>query len=215
MPLRAIDMKTRIIKNATILNVDCMEYMKQLPDKYFDLAIVDPPYGLGEKITNGGTWAAKLTKEDSAWDTAPTKDFFNELRRVSKEQIIWGGNYFELPPTRCFLIWDKVAHMDTLADCELAWTSMDKNAKIFKHVRNTAEQRIHVCQKPIKLYEWLLTNYAKPGQKIFDSHMGSGSSAIAANNLGFEFVGCELDEDYFDAACKRIEQHAQQERLFA
>lgn len=197
-----------------LLNVDCMEYMATLPDKAFDLAIVDPPYGLGEKITNGGTWAAKLTKEDSAWDTAPTKEFFCELRRVSKEQIIWGGNYFELPPTRCFLIWDKVAHMDTLADCELAWTSLDKNAKIFKHVRNTTEQRIHVCQKPIKLYEWILTNYAKPGQRVLDTHLGSGSSAIAAHYFGVDFVGCELDKDYFDAAKKRFEQQTAQLAMF-
>lgn len=197
-----------------LLNIDCMEYMAILQDKAFDLAIVDPPYGLGEKITNGGTWAAKLTKEDSGWDTVPTKEFFNELRRVSKEQIIWGGNYFELPPTRCFLIWDKVAHMNTLADCELAWTSMDRNAKIFKHVRNTTEQRIHVCQKPIKLYEWLLTNYAKPGQRILDTHLGSGSSAIAAHYFGVDFVGCELDTDYYNAAKKRFEQATAQLAMF-
>ncbi len=197
-----------------LLNIDCMEYMATQPDKAFDLAIVDPPYGLGEKITNGGTWAAKLTKKDSAWDTAPTKEFFCELRRVSKEQIIWGGNYFELPPTRCFLIWDKVAHMDTLADCELAWTSMDRNAKIFKHVRNTTEQRIHVCQKPVKLYQWLLTNYAKPGQKVLDTHLGSGSSAIAAHYYGVDFVGCELDKDYFEAAKKRFEQQTAQLAMF-
>jgi len=197
-----------------LLNIDCMEYMATLSDKAFDLAIVDPPYGLGEKITNGGTWAAKLTKKDSAWDTAPTKEFFNELQRVSRNQIIWGGNYFELPPARCFLIWDKVAHMDTLADCEFAWTSFDKNAKIFKHVRNTSEQRIHVCQKPIKLYEWLLTNYAKPGQRILDTHLGSGSSAIAAHYFGVDFVGCELDRDYYELAKKRFEQQTSQMAMF-
>lgn len=197
-----------------LLNIDCMEYMAKLPDKTFDLAIVDPPYGLGDKITNGGTWAAKLTKKDSAWDTAPTREFFYELRRVSKEQIIWGGNYFDLPPTRCFLIWDKVAHMDTLADCELAWTSMDKNAKIFKHVRNTTEQRIHVCQKPVKLYEWILINYAKPGQRILDTHLGSGSSAIAAHYFGVDFVGCELDKDYYNAAVDRFDRETAQASMF-
>jgi len=197
-----------------LFNIDCMTYMAGLPDKAFDLAIVDPPYGLGEKITNGGTWAEKLTKADSAWDTAPTKKFFDELRRVSKEQIIWGGNYFDLPPTRCFLIWDKVQHMDTLADCELAWTSLDKNAKIFKHPRNTTEKRIHVCQKPVKLYEWLLTNYAKPGQRVLDTHLGSGSSAIAAHYFGVDFAGCELDKDYFEAAKKRFEQHTAQLAMF-
>ena len=111
-------------------------------------------------------------------------------------------------------MWDKVAHMETMADCEYAWASFDKNAKIFKHVRNTSETRIHMCPKPVKLYEWLLTNYAKPGQRILDTHLGSGSSAIAAHNLGFDFVGMELDADYYDAACKRFEQHKAQGSLF-
>ena len=202
------------IGKATLYNVDCMEYMATLPDKAFELAIVDPPFGLGDKLTTGGTWAAKYTTGDADWDKAPHDDYFKELFRVSEHQIIWGGNYFVLPPTRCFLIWDKVAHMETMADCEQAWTSFDKNAKIFKHVRNTSEVRIHMCQKPIKLYEWLLTNYAKPGDRILDTHLGSGSSAIACNNLGFEIVGCELDKDYFEASCKRIEQATVQQRMF-
>lgn len=196
-----------------LLHIDCMEYMAGLPDGAFDLAIVDPPYGLGKKITSGGTWAAKLTQKDSDWDTPPTIAFFYELRRVSKNQIIWGGNYFDLPPTRCFLIWDKIAHMETLGDCEFAWTSFDRNAKIFRHVRNTADKRIHVCQKPVKLYEWLLRNYSKPGQRILDTHLGSGSSAIAAHYFGVDFVGCELDADYYNAAKKRFEQATAQSAI--
>ena len=187
-----------------------MGYMATLPDKAFDLAIVDPPYGLGDKLTTGGTWANKYKKGDAGWDVAPNSDYFSELFRVSKNQIIWGANYFSLPATRCFLIWDKVALMDTMADCEFAWTSFDKNAKIFRHVRNTSETRIHICQKPVKLYKWLLHNYAKMGDKILDTHLGSGSSAIAAHGMGFDFVGCELDKGYYDAACKRFKEQTMQ-----
>lgn len=134
--------------------MDCIVGMKHYPDKYFDLAVVDPPYGLSDKLTNGGTWASKYKKGDADWDIKPTMEYFVELFRVSKNQIIWGANYFNgLPECRCFLIWDKVAQLDTLADCEFAWTSFDKNAKIFRHVRNTSEQRIHITQKPVKLYE--------------------------------------------------------------
>jgi len=223
-----------------LLHIDCMEYMATLPDKAFDLAIVDPPYGLGDKLTIGGTWANKYKKGDAGWDVAPNSDYFSELFRVSKNQIIWGANYFSLPATRCFLIWDKVALMDTMADCEFAWTSFDKNAKIFRHVRNTSETRIHICQKPVKLYKWILENYATckkcknagfywteithpthdnsrkvdcdcgGSKKILDTHLGSGSSAIAAHKMGFDFVGCELDKDYYDAACKRFKEQTMQ-----
>lgn len=186
--------------------IDCVEFMRGLPDKAFDLAIVDPPYGIGDnKLTQGGTWASKYKKGDASWDQAPSKEYFLELFRVSKNQIVWGGNYFELPSTRCFLIWDKVAKMDTMADCEYAWTSFDKNAKIFCHVRNTSEQRIHICQKPVALYRWLLRNYAKPNDTIFDSHMGSQSSRIACHMEGFNFTGCELDPEYFEQGNARYE----------
>ena len=197
-----------------VYNMDCIEGMKQYPDKYFDLAVVDPPYGLGDKkLTQGGTWASKYKAGDAAWDIAPNKEYFDELFRVSKEQIVWGGNYFELPGTRCFIIWDKVAHMETMADCEFAWTSLDRNAKIFKHVRNTAEQRIHICQKPIKLYDWIFSNYTKEGDKILDTHLGSGSSRIAANKAGLNFVGFEIDKEYFDAQNKRYNDFIKQIRL--
>jgi len=197
-----------------VFNMDCMEGMAKYPDKYFELAIVDPPYGLGEKLVNGGKWANKWKNKGSKWDKIPNDNYFKELFRISINQIIWGGNYFSLPSTRCFLIWDKVAHMNTLADCEFAWTSFDKNAKIFKCVRNTNEERIHITQKPIKLYKWLLTNYAKQGDKILDTHLGSGSSRIAAYDLGFDFTGFELDKDYYDAQEKRFNDFKAQLKLF-
>lgn len=211
------------IGNATILNVDCMEFMRTLPDKAFDLAIVDPPYGIGAgsvSFKNGTSKTVKNYYKTNDWDLQrPDINYFKELMRVSVNSIIWGGNYFSdyLPPFRCFISWDKTIHGNSYADCELAWTSFNKVARYYREniAQINSEGRIHPTQKSIKLYEWLLSNYAKPGQKIFDSHMGSGSSAIAANNMGLEFVGCELDADYYNAACKRIAQHPQQERLFA
>lgn len=199
-----------------VYNIDCLEYIKSLPDKYFDLCIADPDFGLNEKISKGGTWAAKYKGFDGVLGGKPTKELFDEMMRVSKNQIIWGGNYFTdmLYPTRCFLIWDKKARLRTLADCEMAWTSFDKNAKIFTHVRNTSEKRIHICQKPIALYEWLLDNYAKEGDKIFDPFLGSGSSRIAAYKKGFDFYGCELNKTYFDDGEKRFKEAVRQLELF-
>jgi len=209
-------MKPTIIKNCTLYNMDCMEYMKSLPDNAFDLAIVDPPYGIDVTSMNmGGRKTIKPDKTKS-WDNAiPNQDYFDELNRVSKNQIIWGGNYFPLPPTRCWLMWDKGESMygRDFAEAEMAWTNFDKVVRLYKQNPNQLD-RIHPTQKPIKLYEWLLTNYAKQGDKILDTHLGSGSHAIACNNLGFELVGCELDGDYFKASCERIAKEAQQERLF-
>tara|TARA_R100001463_G_scaffold22949_1_gene55024 strand:- start:1259 stop:1867 length:609 start_codon:yes stop_codon:yes gene_type:complete len=197
-------------------NIDCMDYLKTLENNSFDLAIVDIPYGLGNKLTNGGTWASKYKKHDASWDILPSKQYFIELFRVSNNQIIFGGNYAHkyLPSNRHFIIWDKLSHMPTMADCEYAWSSFDTNAKIFKHPRNTNVKRIHITQKPVKLYEWLLMNYAKEGDKILDTHLGSGSIAIACHNLGFDLVGCELDKEYYDAACKRLKQHQAQLTIF-
>lgn len=208
--------KEKIGNNIVLINGDCMEAMKEYEDNYFDLAVVDPDFGLDSKISQGGTLAAKYKGFDGKLGGKPTKQYFDELFRVSKNQIVWGGNYFIdlLYPTRCFLIWDKKARMRTLADCEMAWTSFDKNAKIFTHVRNTGEKRIHICQKPIALYEWIYTNYAKAGDKILDTHLGSGSSAIAAHKLGFEFVGVELNETYFEETLKRVKNHTSQKELF-
>lgn len=209
-------MNPTTIGNATLYNMDCMEYMRGLPDWAFDLAIVDPPYGLPKTSTNGaGKLAHRVLNQDKMeWDIAPDEKYFSELMRVSVNQIIWGGNYFSLPPTRGIICWDKDQHMPTFSKWELAWTSFFKTAEIWKG-RSLDVNRIHPSQKPVALYEWLLANYAKPGQRILDTHLGSGSHAIACNNLGFELVGCELDEDYFKAACERIANAARQERMFA
>mgnify|MGYP006277646631 CR=1 FL=1 len=200
-------------------NEDCLEAMKKMKDKQYDLAICDPPYGLGdEKLTQGGTWASKYKKGDAAWDIKPTTEYWQQLFRVSKNQIVWGANYFmnELMPSRAFIIWDKIAHLPTMADCEFAWCSIDSNAKICKVLRATQsdESRIHICQKPIKLYEWLLMNYAKQGDKILDTHGGSMSIAIACHKCGFDLDIYEIDKDYFEAGKKRFETFISQQRMF-
>lgn len=188
------------------LNIDCMDYMETIPDKYFDLAIVDPPYGININKSGRLGHYGGLGK---TWDNSvPDDKYFDELFRVSKNQIIWGGNYFDLPPTRCFLIWDKQQPQNvSFASCEFAWTSFNLSAKTFyKRPQNADIYRIHPTQKPISLYQWLLNNYAKKGDKILDTHLGSGSSRIAAYKLGFDFVGCELDEEYFEAQEKRFKE---------
>ena len=195
-----------------LLHTDCMTYMAGLPDKAFDLAIVDPPYGLGERITSGGTWAAKLTKEDAAWDVIPPPEYFTELFRVSKNQIIWGGNHFPgLPPSRCFVIWDK-KYTDnwTLAMAEYAWASFDEPSKMWRGVSDKGDDRIHICQKPIDLYRWLLKHYAKPGDRILDTHLGSGSIAIACDADGFDFTGCEVSEGIMARTRRRFDQYKAQ-----
>ena len=197
-----------------------MEYMATVPDKYFDLAIVDPPYGIN---ASKGTWGSsnkgKVTdygKKD--WDKEiPSDEYFLGLQRVSKNQIIWGGNYFGLKPSSCWLVWDKLNSAD-FADCELAWTSFESAVRKFTYRWNgmlqqnmkDKEIRIHPTQKPVALYNWLLTNYAKKGQRILDTHLGSGSSAIAAHYFGVDFVGCELDKDYFEAAKARFDMATKQ-----
>ena len=199
-----------------LFNMDCMEYMAQFPDNYFDLAIVDPPYGIGDKFKGGKTGKMNFNEiVNKDWDKVPSDEYFNELQRVSKNQIIWGGNYFNLPPTRCFIVWDKMISEDfSLAMAELAWTSFDKLAKIYK-LQVPKNGKIHPTQKPVKLYEWLLKNYAKDGDKILDTHLGSASSAIAAHRMGFEFFGTELDGDYFMASVERFEQETAQFDMFA
>ena len=207
----------------TITNEDNMELMSRYEDNYFDLAIVDPPYGIGAEQGYGQSNNKKIHNRLKEWDNEiPTKEYFKELFRVSKNQIIWGGNYFELPPTRCFIIWDKLQQGKNFSDCEMAWTSFDKIAKIHKlrylapyecAVNNTIK-RIHPSQKRVELYEWLLHNYAKEGDKILDTHLGSGSIAIACHNLGFDLTACELDKEYFDKAMERIERHKRQLRMF-
>lgn len=214
-----------------VYNMDCMEFMRDKPDKFFDLAIVDPPYGInapkqsatpaqrknGIKSLNGGSGKLKGRKPNTSnfdWDNCtPDENYFYELERVSKNKIIWGGNYFDLPPTRGVICWDKCQPWENFSQWEMAWTSFDSVARIFKFDNRTGD-KIHPTQKPIQLYKWLLTNYAKPGDKILDTHLGSGSSRIAAYNMGFDFWGTELDPDYFAAMEKRFKEQTAQKSLF-
>jgi site-specific DNA-methyltransferase (adenine-specific) len=193
-----------------------MTAMAQFPDKYFELAIVDPPYGLPKDSTHGrGKLKNRILNNGSLelWDRKPTHEYFEELFRVSKNQIIWGGNYFDLPPARCVVVWDKCQPWENFSQVEIAWTSFGLNARLFKYDNRTGN-KIHPTQKPVALYKWLLKNYAKQGDKILDTHMGSGSSIIACYDMGFDYMAFEIDKDYFDMANERIEAHKAQGRLF-
>lgn len=201
-------------------NMCCMKYMASVPDNYFDLAIVDPPYGI-ERFKKGLRKGDRLSgnnAEGKFWNNnIPTKTYFDDLFRISKNQIIWGANNFSLPPTEYFIIWDKQQTVDNFASAEYAWTNCKMPAKIFHygiHEHNHNKSRIHPTEKPVKLYKWLLEKYAKPGYKIFDSHLGSASSAIAAHQMGFDFVGVELDKDYFEASQKRFKEETAQRSMF-
>ena len=201
--------------NITLYNDDCMNVMKTFKDKQFDLAIVDPPYGIGDKFKGGKTGKMNFNEiVNKDWDKVPPTEYFNELMRVSKNQIIWGGNYFNLPPTRCFIVWDKIISDDfSLAMAELAWTSFDKLAKIIK-LQVPKDGKIHPTQKPIYLYGWCLKKYAKEGDKILDTHFGSLSIGIACHDLGFELTAIELDKDYYEAGKKRLIEHQMQLTIF-
>jgi site-specific DNA-methyltransferase (adenine-specific) len=213
------------MSNIRIIHGDSLEAMKAMPDKAYELAICDPPYGIDIEthqqtmhdkrvLINGGSWKQY---KNSGWDLAiPDEEYFNQLFRIAKNQIIWGGNYLlgYLPRTRCFLIWDKIQR-DNRADAEIAWTSFDKPTKIFSYSRadayiNHCDCKIHPTQKPVALYQWLLKNYAKPGDKILDTHGGSCSIAIACDIMGFDADIWEIDEDYYRAAVERFERHKQQ-----
>lgn len=226
-------------------NMDCMEAMKQFPDKFFDLAIVDPPYGdagtvfqgnggsrfggrfdrykKDDKSTKlvyrtGGTWATKYGKKILDWDIAPGEEYFQELFRVSKNQIVWGGNYFQLPPTRCFVIWKKLTISEdfSMSMAEYAWTSFNGNAKLFECAPqgNANEPRIHACQKPVKLYSWLLSRFANEGDKILDTHVGSASSLVACHRGGFDAWGFEIDPDYYQKAKERLDRETAQVTMY-
>ena len=215
-------------------NMDCMEAMRQFPDKFFDLAIVDPPYGISADKFNNGSGASKdkdhkygtavrlrnnrvndgrgklrnrpFNQSDCSWDRSPpTPDYFQELFRVSQNQIIWGGNYFDLPPTRCIAVWDKKQPWTNFSQVEIAWTNFDKPASIFR-MGNTMGGKIHPTQKPVALYTWLLDRYAQPGQKIIDTHVGSASSLIACSMAGMEYWGFEIDPIYYEQAKERLEK---------
>lgn len=202
----------------TLYNGDCMEYLRGLQDKAFDLAIVDPPYGID--IGNGLGNGRKDYKMHKSWQLdAPDKSYFDELMRVSRNQIIWGGNYFTniLPPCDDWVIWDKKKGKNLpFAEGEMAWCSIKRKLRFFRYCVTTRDKdgRIHPTQKPVALYAWLLNNYAKEGDRILDTHLGSGSICIAAHDLGFEMVGTELDPIYFEAAKKRLIEHQRQLTLF-
>lgn len=204
-------------------HIDCMEFMAGLPDKAFDLAIVDVPYGINVGSNKAGMGRRKgdahATYKMGDWDSEPPPvEYFTELRRVSVHQIVWGANHFidRIPiASPCWIIWDKLySHDVSFATCELAWTSFDSVAKKFT-LTPLQPDRIHPTQKPVALYRWLLQNYAKPGQRILDTHGGSMSIAIACDIEGYDLTLCELDKDYFDAGKKRLEQHQAQPRMFA
>jgi len=214
-----------------------MDLMARYSDNHFDLAIVDPPYGIGAGADSrvGGSYTVNLggvKKKVEAkqytikeWDSnKPNKEYFKELKRVSKTQIIWGGNYFieNLEDTSCFIVWNKLNGKNNNADCELAWTNFKTAVRMFNYKWNgmlqdtmgyRKEDRIHPTQKPVKLYEWLLKNYAKEGDKILDTHMGSGSIAIACHYMDFDLTACELDKEYYDQAIERIKGQTRQQTL--
>ena len=202
-----------------LYNQDCLEAMREMRDNEFDLAIVDPPYELPKRSGHG---AGKLQNRkiqemhQKGWDIAPKKEYFDQLFRVSKNQIIWGSNYFNdyLGRTRGIIAWDKQQPFENFSDFELAWTSFNCIARTFRYATTAVKGRIHPTQKPRELYSWLLQKYAQPGDKILDTHLGSGSSALAAHDLGFDFVGYELDTEYFDKAQERLRQHQRQLSLF-
>lgn len=215
--------------NSKVYNTDCLEYMKTLPDKAFDLAIADPPYGISADKNQkqragtqyGKSMAACKDYGNSDWDmNAPDKSWFDELMRISKHQIIWGANHFisSIPyNASCWIVWDKDNGNNGYADCELAWTSLHCAVRKFKYKWHgmlqenmlQKEQRIHPTQKPVALYAWLLKTFANEGNTIFDTMMGSQSSRIAAYKMGFDYVGCELDKEYFEKGCERFERECQ------
>lgn len=199
----------------TITNECNKVLMSRFPDKYFELSIVDPPYGLDKSSTSG---SGKLkdrklnTGNIKRWDEAPDSNYFKELFRVSKNVIIWGGNYFDLPPARGIICWDKCQPWENFSQWEMAWTSFNSPAALFKFDNRTGN-KIHPTQKPVELYKWLLTRYAKQGDKILDTHIGSGSIAIACHDYGYSLTGCELDKEYFELAMDRLKTHQSQQKL--
>jgi len=208
-----------VVGGLTITCEDNMELMKRYPDNYFDLAIVDPPYGIGHSLLSGEKRGSKFirTTKHVEWDIVPNGNYFNELKRVSKNQIIWGGNYFFDVDLTGIIIWNKLGS-GTFKDGELAKTSIN-TFKIFSMSRadayiNNGDEKIHPTQKPKELYKWLLDKYAKQGDKILDTHLGSGSIAIACHDYGFELTACELDSEYYEKSIQRIKNHISQQKLF-
>ena len=199
--------------------------MKEIPDKSIDLVITDPPYGIGDKLSIGGhtskspTTMMNLYKVSEWEDIAPTKEYFDEIFRISKNQIIFGGNYFDFPPTRGFIVWDKMKFSSNYSMVEYAWTSFDCISRIFRFcsnggfVKQPEDFPIHPTQKPVKLFEWIIKNYAKEGDTICDPFFGSGSCLVAAVRMGHQFIGFEKEQSYFDAAQIRIKNAQEQRKL--
>jgi site-specific DNA-methyltransferase (adenine-specific) len=213
----------KVTDKIQITNEDNMALMSRYEDNYFDLAIVDPPYGINASKGVGKYSLRKYGKTNKNWDNeTPKNEYWNELFRVSKNQIVCGANYFSefLYSTKSFICWVKNNPAPTFAQAELIWTSFNINGKVYDSGKQIIHQiqkdggSIHPTQKPICLYEWLLMNYAKEGDKILDTHLGSGSIALACHNLGFELTACELDKEYYNASIKRIKNHISQQRLF-
>ena len=201
-----------------LFNEDCMKAFASIKDNEYDIAIVDPPYGLSESGAYTHISGRRKLYHDKMknWDVRPTQAYFDELRRVSKNQIIFGMNYFMemLPSSRCFVVWDTKQRGLSFSQSELAWASFDQMCKVVR-ISNNQPDRIHRCQKPVELYEWLLSTYAEEGNKILDTHLGSGSIAVACHNLGYSLDGYEINAEYFDAAQKRLHEHQRQLQLFA
>ncbi len=193
-----------------VYNQDCLTFMKTVPDKYFDLVLTDPPYGLGDRLSDGGGKLknSKMSKlyKNKDWDVLPSQEIFNEIFRISKHQIIWGGNYFDLPPTRGFIIWDKLQYTHTLSHCEYAWTSFDRPAKMFRK-QSAIKDKLHPTQKTEEIIQFSL-EYSRPEKewKIFDPFSGSGTTLVVAKSKGLDYVGCELDKDYYEIINKRLSQ---------
>ena len=209
----------QITDKITITNEDNMELMARYPDNYFDLAIVDPPYGIGAENHAGKKENGWKQWDKKNWDNQiPNELYFNELFRVSKNQIVWGGNYMTeyLPASMGWIIWDKGQRDFSLADGEMAWTSFNKAMRIWEYARakTISDNKIHPTQKPVQLYKWILNKYAKENDKILDTHLGSGSIAIASHDYKFELTACELDKEYYDKAVQRIKNHVGQQKLF-
>ena len=207
-----------------VYNEDCIEVMKRYEDNYFDLAVVDPPYGIGANKMQLGNGKRKIYRGENDWDNSiPTAEYWEQLFRVSKNQIVWGGNYMTefLPPSRCWIFWDKGTGDNSYADGELAWCSFDKVVKKYSRFwsgGNAKERgdidRVHPTQKPISLYEWILKEFAVEGNLVLDTHLGSGSSRIACQKNGYSFTGFELDKDYYEAQEKRFKDFVSQLRMF-
>ena len=207
----------KVTDNITITNENNMELMSRYPDNYFELAIVDPPYGINAGKMTMGSGKHKF-KKGKDWDNSiPNDEYFKELFRVSKNQIIWGGNYFPLPLNNNWVIWDKLNPNLSFSEAELAWCSINKNVRVFKRYSAMEDEdgkKQHPTQKPILLYKYCLDKYAKQGDKILDTHLGSGSIAIACHDYGFDLTACELDKEYFDKAIERITNHTSQIKIF-